>query len=132
MQTTLAANVNDKRTAARATEQSILASRLFDDRSDPMVARHACKGSIGKRERVTSGYVLRLVRLAFLSPEILAAVVDSRACAHLGIASLTTADGINPRWDDRYARSALSPGPDSIKSRTAELPSGEKVGFAAI
>lgn len=57
--------------------------------------------SIAKREGVTSGYVLRLVRLAFLSPEILAAVVDSKASAHLSIASLTMTDGISPRWDDQ-------------------------------
>ena len=61
--------------------------------------------SIGKREGLTSGYVLRLVRLAFLSPEILAAVVASKASAHLSIASLTMADGISPRWDDQ--RSSL-------------------------
>ena len=66
--------------------------------------------SIGKREGVTSGYVLRLVRLAFLSPEILAAVIDSKASAHLSIASLTMADGISARWGDQHrSLGALSP-----------------------
>lgn len=57
--------------------------------------------SIGSREGVTSGYVLRLVRLAFLSPEILAAVLDGKASAHLDVTSLTVADSISVRWDDQ-------------------------------
>lgn len=57
--------------------------------------------SIGKRDGVTSGYVVRLVRLAFLSPEILAAIIQSKASTNLSIASLTMADGISPRWDDQ-------------------------------
>ena len=53
VQATLAANVNGKRTAARATEQSILAGRLFDDRSMSMVATHACKGKVRYRYYVS-------------------------------------------------------------------------------
>ncbi len=73
-----------------------------------MVDKELTLALIGKREGVTSGYVLRLVSLAFLSPEILAAIVASGASAHLSIASLTMADGISPRWDhQRCALGAL-------------------------
>lgn len=57
--------------------------------------------SIGKREGVTSGYVVRLLRLAFLSPEILSAVISSKASAHTRTATLTMADGISARWEDQ-------------------------------
>lgn len=57
--------------------------------------------SLAKREGMTSGYVLRLVRLAFLSPEILEAILDGKAVGNLSITTLTAADGISPLWDEQ-------------------------------
>lgn len=65
--------------------------------SDPSLTLAA----IGTREGLTSGYVVRILRLAYLSPEVLNAVLHGKAAAHLSITSLTMADGISPRWDEQ-------------------------------
>ena len=53
VQTILAENLQGKRTAARATDASLLAGLLVDDRGVPMVATHACKGKVRYRYYVS-------------------------------------------------------------------------------
>ena len=45
--------------------------------------------------------MLRLVRLAFLSPEILTAIFAGKAAVNLDVTSLTMPNGISLRWDDQ-------------------------------
>jgi hypothetical protein len=54
--------------------------------------------AIGRREKLSGGYVLRLVRLAFLDPSILAVILDGTAPAHISVDRLSAAGIIAPRW----------------------------------
>ena len=58
---------------------------------------------LARREGVTSGYVIRIVRLAFLSPQILASVIDGTLPAHLTATRLTATGAIAARWDRQFA-----------------------------
>ncbi len=53
---------------------------------------------IGRREGISGGYVLRLVRLAFLDPSILCAVLDGNMPYQLRSDALTGPQAIAPRW----------------------------------
>jgi DNA invertase Pin-like site-specific DNA recombinase len=57
--------------------------------------------AIGRREGITSSYVLRIVRLAFLSPQMLAVIVDGTFPPHLTLKRLTVPNGVAARWDDQ-------------------------------
>ena len=54
---------------------------------------------IGRREGVTGAYVVRIVRLAFLSPQMLSSIADGTLPAHLTVKRLTAPDAIAARWD---------------------------------
>ena len=56
---------------------------------------------IAAREQVTKSYVTRIVRLAFLAPDILGAVLDGTAPAHLTADRLTLGDVIPAGWNDQ-------------------------------
>ena len=56
---------------------------------------------IAARETVTKSYVTRIVRLAFLAPDILGAVLDGTAPAHLTADRLTLGDVIPAGWNDQ-------------------------------
>jgi site-specific DNA recombinase len=56
---------------------------------------------IAAREQVTKSYVTRIVRLAFLAPDILSAVLDGTAPAHLTADRLTLGDVIPAGWNDQ-------------------------------
>ena len=56
---------------------------------------------IAAREQVTKSYVTRIVRLAFLAPDILGAVLDGTAPAHLTADRLTLGDIIPADWKDQ-------------------------------
>ena len=56
---------------------------------------------IAARETVTKSYVTRIVRLAFLAPDILGAVLDGTAPAHLTADRLTLRDVIPAGWNDQ-------------------------------
>ena len=58
---------------------------------------------LARREGVTSGYVVRIVRLAFLSPQILASVIDGTLPAHLTATRLTATGAIAAHWDRQFA-----------------------------
>lgn len=61
--------------------------------------------AIGRREKLSGGYVLRLVRLAFLDPAVLATILDGTAPTHISVDRLSGAGIIAPRWAEQ--RSAL-------------------------
>ena len=56
--------------------------------------------AIGRREGLTGGYVVRLVRLAFLNPAILVAILDGHPRVQLTSDALTGPEAIRPRWAD--------------------------------
>ena len=55
--------------------------------------------AIGQREGITSPYVLRIVRLAFLSPQMLDSILAGTLPAHLTLKRLIATDGVAARWD---------------------------------
>ena len=59
--------------------------------------------AIGKREGITSPYVLRIVRLAFLSPQTLDRILAGTLPAHLTLKRLIATDGVAARWDHQQS-----------------------------
>ena len=55
--------------------------------------------AIGQREGITSPYVLRIIRLAFLSPQMLDSIIAGTLPAHLTLKRLIATDGVAARWD---------------------------------
>ena len=58
---------------------------------------------IARRENVSGPYIVRLVRLAFLSPDMMERIVGGTLPAHLTVKQLTTPDAIAARWDCQLA-----------------------------
>ena len=58
---------------------------------------------LARREGVSSGYIVRIVRLAFLSPQMLASVIDGTLPAHLTVSRLTETGAITARWDRKLS-----------------------------
>jgi DNA invertase Pin-like site-specific DNA recombinase len=54
---------------------------------------------LARREGLTAPYVVRIVRLAFLSPALLKSVIDGTLPAHMTIKRLTAPDAVPLRWD---------------------------------
>ena len=57
---------------------------------------------LGRREGVTSAYVVRIVRLAFLSPQVLRSIIDGTRPAHLTVTRLTETGAVAARWDHQH------------------------------
>jgi site-specific DNA recombinase len=55
VQVSLAANAQGSRTRARAAQPSLLAGRIVDERGEPLIATHACKGKVRYRYYVSQG-----------------------------------------------------------------------------
>lgn len=53
---------------------------------------------LAEREGVVPAYLTRVMRLAFLSSEVTAAIIAGRQSAALTVASLTLPDAIEPTW----------------------------------
>ena len=64
--------------------------------------------AIGQREKLSGGYVLRLVRLAFLDPSILTAILDGTAPTHISVDRLSGAGIVAPRWAEQQLALHLS------------------------
>jgi len=62
---------------------------------------------IAKREGITSPYVVRIVRLAFLSPAVLKTILQGAAPAHLTLKRLLASDAIPVLWDKEFAADSL-------------------------
>jgi hypothetical protein len=58
---------------------------------------------LARREGLTAAYVVRIVRLAFLSPAVLKSVIDGTLAAHLTVKRLTGPDAVPARWDRQFA-----------------------------
>ena len=58
---------------------------------------------LARREGITAAYVVRIVRLAFLSPTMLKNIIDGTLPAHLTIKRLTAPDAVSARWDLQFA-----------------------------
>ncbi len=69
---------------------------------------------IAKRQGITSGYVVRIVRLAFLSPATLKAIIEGAAPAHLNAKRLLEPGAIPILWDNKFAGDSLAASSASI------------------
>lgn len=58
---------------------------------------------LAKREGMTAAYVVRIVRLAFLSPTMLKSIIDGTLPAHLTVKRLCAPDAVPARWDSQLA-----------------------------
>jgi len=56
-----------------------------------------------RSEGKTAAYIVRLVRLAFLSPVMLKRIIDGTLPAHLTVKRLTAPNAVHPRWDHQFA-----------------------------
>ena len=55
--------------------------------------------ALARREGVTSSYITRVVRLAFLAPAVLEAILEGRLRAGIDSAALLRAGTIDPDWN---------------------------------
>jgi DNA invertase Pin-like site-specific DNA recombinase len=58
---------------------------------------------LAAQERVPASYMLRVLRLAFLSPQVTDAIVRGRGRADLGCTNLTLTEDISPDWREQAA-----------------------------
>ncbi len=58
---------------------------------------------IGQREGITSPCVLRIVRLASLSPKLLESIAGGTQPVHLTLERLVATDGVTARWDHQQS-----------------------------
>lgn len=58
---------------------------------------------LAQREALTAAYVVRIVRLAFLSPAMLKSIIEGTLPAHLTVKRLTAPDAVSARWDRQFA-----------------------------
>jgi site-specific DNA recombinase len=54
---------------------------------------------LARREGITGPFVARIVRLAFLSPQVLASVIDGTLPTHVTVKRLTAPKAVPARWD---------------------------------
>lgn len=64
--------------------------------------------AIADREELTRSYVTRVLRLAFLSPDVLKSLLDGKAPAHLTTDRLTATDAAPARWEDQCKMFSIS------------------------
>jgi site-specific DNA recombinase len=58
---------------------------------------------LAQREGKTAAYIVRIVRLAFLSPMMLKRVIDGTLPAHLTVKRLCSPNAVPARWDREFA-----------------------------
>jgi len=58
---------------------------------------------LAQRESKTAAYIVRIVRLAFLSPTMLKSVIDGTLPAHLTVKRLCSPNAVPGRWDRQTA-----------------------------
>jgi DNA invertase Pin-like site-specific DNA recombinase len=59
--------------------------------------------NLARREGLTAAYIVRIVRLAFLSPAMLKSIIDGTLPAHLTVKRLTAPQAVPARWDRQFA-----------------------------
>ncbi|GAA3896354.1 hypothetical protein GCM10022276_14180 [Sphingomonas limnosediminicola] len=57
---------------------------------------------LAQREGLTAAYVVRIVRLAFLSPAMLKSVIEGTLPTHLTVKRLTAPDAVPARWERQF------------------------------
>ena len=57
---------------------------------------------LARREGLTAAYVVRIVRLAFLSPAMLKSVIEGTLPAHLTVKRLTAPYAVPARWEHQF------------------------------
>ncbi|MEZ5690012.1 MAG: recombinase family protein [Caenibius sp.] len=73
--------------------------------------------SIARREKVSPSWMTRVVRLAFLSPPVINAVLTGNIRADIDVKALLAAGAISPRWHEQWA--AIMPESQSRSYRSA-------------
>jgi DNA invertase Pin-like site-specific DNA recombinase len=58
---------------------------------------------LARREGKTAAYIVRIVRLAFLSPMMLKRIIDGTLPAHLTVKRLCSPNAVPARWDRQFA-----------------------------
>lgn len=58
---------------------------------------------LAQREGLTAAYVVRIVRLAFLSPTMLTNIIDGTLPAHLTVKRLCAPNAVPARWNRQFA-----------------------------
>jgi len=58
---------------------------------------------LARREGKTAAYIVRIVRLAFLSPMMLKRIIDGTLPAHLTVNRLCSPNAVPARWDRQFA-----------------------------
>jgi hypothetical protein len=58
---------------------------------------------LAQREGKTAAYIVRIVRLAFLSPTLLKGIIDGTLPAHLTVKRLCSPNAVPVRWDRQFA-----------------------------
>lgn len=57
---------------------------------------------LAQREGLTAAYVVRIVRLAFLSPAMLKSIIEGTLPAHLTVKRLTAPNAVSARWERQF------------------------------
>jgi len=58
---------------------------------------------LAQREGMTAAYIVRIIRLAFLSPTMLKSIIDGTLPAHLTVKRLCLPEAVAARWDCQFA-----------------------------
>ena len=69
---------------------------------DLATGRAASLRDIAKRDRITEGYVGRLIRLAFLAPSIVETILEGSQAVELTAARLTDRTGLPLDWTEQH------------------------------
>ena len=80
-------------------------ARAYRWSNDLLAGRARSIGEIARREHLTSRHVRRVMRLAFLAPRIVEAIVDGRQPADLSTLAMTQRIELPPLWERATASS---------------------------
>ncbi|QZP07694.1 recombinase family protein [Caenibius sp. WL] len=72
---------------------------------------------LSRRENVSASYMTRVVRLAFLAPKIVDAILSGRTLATVDGASLLATGAITTDWDRQHAKFLPAPDGQSLQAR---------------
>ncbi|WBX86318.1 recombinase family protein [Sphingosinicella microcystinivorans] len=75
--------------------------------------------ALAKRERVSASYVTRVVRLAFLAPDIVTTILDGKQDPHLEGQILLATGGVPPHWAEQRRKCFVNAIVDGRSSETA-------------
>jgi site-specific DNA recombinase len=92
-----AAEPNVDRTLVKAIVQGRSWWRELQSNTDMTVE------DLAKREGKSAAYIVRIVRLAFLSPAMLKRITEGTLAAHLTVKRLTAPDAVPAGWDRQFA-----------------------------